>query len=298
MATNMALINKRQLVSLDTKIYEQAKLQLAGRSLFPTFNVPRMTQAYAYDVIKVTGKARRAAQSGRNTDTPVGDETKTRAFSPMTEWEYAIEYSDREVEMAQAANDNQFTTRKASQAGRAMAEYEDKVIFNGIPEDNIVGVTEKPDKTGFQELKPAKTLDQMDSKQLLAYFKEASHLITDLGYSNQKPNLLITTDVESILDNFYNEYRETTVEDYISKYFSQIRVVKELEGKFTGRKQDMALIYLNDPDTVGIPTAIPMEREWQEHFEGRTKIKYHEKFGGVVVRYPRHFVQLPGLTKA
>lgn len=297
MATNMAVINERQLLALDTHVYEQAKQQLVGRSLFSSLSVPRYAPAYGYDVIKTTGKARRSAMSGRNTDTPVGDETRKRVYVPMTQWEFGIEYTDDEVGVAQAAGDRDFLNRKGNQAARAMAEYEDKVIFNGEKEDDINGLTESIDKTGFQELKPDKTLDQMDGKQLLNYFKTASHKITDLGFSNEKPTLLITTGIETLLDNFYNEYRDNTIEEYISKYFKEIKVAKELEAKYTGRKQDMALAFLTDSDTAQIPTAYGMERQYSDHREGRTKIKYRERFGGVAVRYPRHFVQLPGLTK-
>ncbi|MBP2057890.1 hypothetical protein J2Z60_001065 [Lactobacillus colini] len=298
MPYNMSLISKRDLIALDTHIYQQAKIQLAGRSLFKSFPVPRTASSYGYDVIKTTGKARRASETGRNTDTPVGDETRVRQYMPMTEWEYGIEYTDIELEEANAAGDTQFLTRRGNQAMRAMAEYEDKVIFNGVKDDNINGITSSKDKTGFQELKPEKILEEMSGEQMLNYFKKASHLITDLGYSNDKPVLLVTAGIETLLDTFYNEYRDNSVEDYVKKYFKEVRVIKELEAKYTGRKQDMALAYLDDADTAGIPTAIPLERVYQEHFKARTEIKYHEKFGGVVVRYPKHFVQMPGLTKA
>lgn len=297
MAFNMATYNERSLVALDNRVFEQAKMQLVGRTLFPSLNVPRTAPAYGYDVIKTTGKARRVGQSGRNTDTPVGDSTKKRFYVPMTEWEYGIEYTDRQVEEAQAAKDTDFLNRKANQAARAMAEYEDKVIFNGSPEDGINGITSSIEDTGFQELVPTNKggLGAMKPEEIRAYFKSASHLITDLHYSNAKPVLLITDAIESALDNYFNEYRDKTIEDEISKYFDSIVVAKELEPKFTDRDLDMGLIYLKDEETAVIPTAIKLERDWEEHFEGRTKIHYHEKFGGVAVRHPSHFVQLPDL---
>lgn len=293
---NTALISKRDLINLDKKVYSPKNVQLNGRSLFSSIKVGRYDEYYAYDVIEVTGKAKRSGS--RNTDTPVGDETKHRYFTPITQFEYAIEYSDDELGRAQQVGDTEFVARKGNQAARAMAEYEDKVIFNGIDEDGIVGLTNKQEKTGFQYDAPDQTLDKMTNEQKLNYFKEVSHLITDLGYSSAKPILAITNATETILDTPYNEYNaDKTVEDMISKYFSSIRIIKELESTYTSRSLDMGLAFLNDSDTAVIPDAMPVQRTLNQHLDERTKIKYKERFGGVAVRYQTHFVTLGNLAK-
>lgn len=296
MATNTATISKHDLISLDKKVYTPKTVQLNGRSLFSSIPVGKYDEYYAYDVIETTGKAKRSGS--RNTDTPVGDETKQRYFTPITQFEYGIEYSDDELGRAQQIGDTGFVARKGTQAARAMAEYEDKVIFNGLPEDNIVGLTNSIDKTGFQSQQATKTIDQMTTEEMLNYFKSASHMITDLGYSSDKPTLLITNAIETALDTPYNEYNaDKTVEDMIGKYFDSIRVIKELESTFTGRPLDMGLVLLTDPDTAGIPDAMPVQRVLNQHLDNRTKIKYKERFGGVAVRYQTHFVQLGKLAK-
>lgn len=293
---NTALITKRDLINLDKKVYTPQDVELKGRKYFSSIMCAPYDEYYAYDVVESTGKARRSV--ARNTNTPVGDEKKNRFFTGMTKFEYALEYTDDQVGRANQIGDTDFVPRKGLRAARAMAEYEDKVIFNGESDDNIIGLTESIAKTGFQEAKPTDTLDKMDNEAILKYFKEASHLITDLGYSAQKPILLLTNAAESILDTPFNEYNaNTTVEDMISKYFSTIDTCQELESKFTKRSADMGLIFLNDQDTCGIPDAQPVHRSSMDHIRDRTTIVYKEVFGGVAVRYQTHFVQLPGLAK-
>lgn len=296
MANNTAMITSRDLITLDKKIYAPKKFDLTGRNLFSKIPVGRYDETYAYDVIESFGKAVRSGS--RNTDTPVGDERKSRFFTSITQFEYGIEFSDDELGRAQEVGDTGFLTRRANQAVRAMAEYENQVIFNGLPQDNIVGITNSIEKTGFQSAKPDKTLDQMTNEEMLNYFKQVSHKITDLGYSSDKPILLITNAIETILDNPFNEYNaDKTVEDMIGKYFSEIKVVRELESTYTKRPLDMGIALLNDEDTAGIPIGMQVQRTLNQHLDERTKIKYKERFGGVAVRYPSHFVQLSNLAK-
>ncbi|MDB6265348.1 encapsulin [Lactobacillus amylovorus] len=293
---NTAMITKRDLIDLDKKVYSPAHVELNGRKFFRSFPIGRYQEYYAYDVYEATGKARRSGS--RNTDTPVGDETKHRYFAPVTQFEYGIEYTDDELGRAQEVKDTGFVSRRGDQAARAMAEYEDKVIFNGIKEDNIIGLTNKKDDTGFQYEAAPKTLDQMTNEEMLHYFKAVSHKITDLHYSSDKPILAITDAVETILDTPFNEYNaDKTVEDMIGKYFSQIKVIPELESKYTGRSLDMGLAFLNDADTASIGDAMPVQRTLFQHLDERYKIKYKERFTGVIVRYPSHFVTLDKLCK-
>lgn len=291
---NTALINRRELITLDKKIYSPKKLQLNGRNLFQPITGGQYDEAYGYDVVETSGTAQRSGS--RNTDTPVGDETKHRYFTGYTSFEAAVEFSDDEIGRARKVGDTDFLNRKTNQAIREMFEYENKVIFNGQPEDYIVGLTESADKTGFVQSTPTKKLDKMTNDELLKYFKGVSHQITDLHFSDQKPRLLISDALDTILDTPFNEYNiDKTVKDVISKYFSKIDAIPEMEAKYTGRDLDMGLCFLNDDETAGIPYAEKINRILNQHFDRQTKIKYRERFGGVVFRYPTHIVQMNDL---
>ena len=291
---NTALISKRELVTIDKKIYSPKKLTLNGRNLFQPIQCGQYDQAYAYDVVETSGVAKRSGS--RNTDTPVGDETKHRYFTGFTSFETGVEFSDDEIGRARAVGDDQFLNRKTDQAVRSMYEYENKVIFNGQPEDYIVGLTEKVDKTGFAQSTPTKKLDKMTNDELRRYFKEVSHQITNLHFSDQKPRLLITDKVDDLLDNPYNEYSDDTTRDKISKYFSSIDPIPEMAAEYTGRDLDMGLCFLNDTETGGIPYAEKINQILNQHLDRQTKIRYREIFGGVVIRYLNHVVQLNDLV--
>lgn len=296
--TQMSTIAKSpDLIDLDTHVFTRSKQVLNGRSLFSSRASTKYKESYAFDALDVTGKATRAGSTGRSTSIPVGDETKERQFFPFTMWQFAIEYTDDQLGEANEANDTGFLARKGDQASRALAEYENKVIFNGIKEDNIIGLTQSKDKTGFQqhELSNKGGLEAMTPEQIKDYFKQASRKITKLGYSTQKPILLITSDIEDKLDVDYNQYSEKSIEDRISKYFSQIKVIPELEKQYTGRKSDMGIVMLNDSNTAEIIDAIRLERQWEYYEKGVHQIAYRQKSTGVVYRYPSHFVQLPML---
>lgn len=293
---NTATITGRELIALDKKVYVPKKMQLNGRNLFNPIDCDPYDEAYGYDVIETSGEAQRSGS--RNTDTPVGDETKHRYFTGFTSFEYGIEFTDDELGRARKVGDTQFTQRKADQAVRSILEYENKVIFNGQPEDYIVGLTEKSDKTGFAQSTPSTKLNDMTSEQMLNYFKQVSHKITNLHFTDQKPRLLITDAVEELLDVPYNEYNaQTTIETMLGKYFSRIDAIPEMEAKYTKRDLDMGLVFLNDDETGGIPYAEKINRILNEHMHRRTTIKYREKFGGVVIRYLNHVVQLNDLIK-
>ncbi|RVU70017.1 MULTISPECIES: major capsid family protein [Lactobacillus] len=293
---NTATITQRELVTIDKKIYVPKKLQLNGRNLFNPIDCGPYDEAYGYDVVETSGEAQRSGF--RNTDTPVGDETKHRFFTGFTSFEFGVEFTDDEVNRARAVGDSKFIDRKTDQATRTMLEYENQVIFNGQPEDYIIGLTEKADKTGYAQSTPTTKLNDMTTEQLLNYFKKVSHKITDLHFNDQKPRLLITDAVEELLDVPYNEYNaDKTVEEMISKYFSRIDAIPEMEAKYTGRNLDMGLVFLNDDETGGIPYAEKINRILNEHLHRRTTYKYREKFGGVVIRYLNHVVQLNDLIK-
>lgn len=291
---NTALISKRELVTIDKHIYSPKKLTLNGRNLFQPIQCGQYDQSYAYDVVETSATAQRSGE--RNSDTPVGDETKHRYFTGFTSFETAVEFSDDEIGRARYVHDDQFLTRKTDQAVRAMYEYENKVIFNGQAEDYITGLTESEEKTGFAQSTPTKKIDKMTPEEIRNYFKAVSHMITDLHFTDQKPRLLITDTVDTILDTPYNEYNaDKTTKDMISKYFSQIDAIPELEAQYTGRDMDMGLCFLNDTETGGIPYAEKINQILNQHLDRQTKIKYREKFGGVVIRYLNHVVQLNDL---
>ena len=113
---NTATITGRELVTIDKHIYAPKKLQLNGRNLFQPINCGQYDEAYGYEVIEEAGEAQRSCF--RNTDTPVGDETKHRYFTGFTSFEFGVEFTDDEVGRARAVGDNQFINRNTDYAVR------------------------------------------------------------------------------------------------------------------------------------------------------------------------------------
>lgn len=304
---NTGLIKREQLEYIDKVVYSPKQVDLIGRSLFQSIKCKPWQHYYDYDVL--TGNAKAREFTNRQTDIPTVDATITSNSVPITEYTLAADYSVEELGEAQEAGFDLLNT-KAQLVARGMAEYEDKLIFNGLSKSDsnlsmdILGLTSPVSKTGFQEIKAPDTLENMtksDNIKLRNFFQVAVNKITSLaGYANAKPILALPRAEMITLDRPFNEYNpQQTVLSMIQPWFSKVITVPNFEAKNFGgasNKKDMGMIFLNDRDVVGIPDAMPLHHLPTEYSHTTTTIPYMERTGGLAIRYPSAFVRIDGIN--
>jgi len=304
---NNGYLTREQLTWVDSVIKQPKTQELTAMSLFKTFSVPAWTTQTRYKVMTTSGEA--APYVDGATDIPVVDMNMTEATSNLTDLSIAVRYSRQQLGEAEQGGVD-ILTPMATRARRALAEAENKLIFNGNHNSNaalnINGLTDSAKKLGVQEATAPVAFDHLadDSSNNLKirnWIKDAVSKITHLvGYSNAKPILALPQSAIDALDMPYNEYNpQMTVLEMIRPWFSQIKPVPELEHQnfgLNGNKEDMGYIFLNDSDTVQIPIAQPVTALQQEYRDGWTKIPYTERLGGLVMYYPHAFVQLHGIN--
>lgn len=304
---NNGYLTREQLTWVDNVVKEPKTQELTAMSLFKTFSVPEWTTQTRYKVMTTSGEA--APYVDGASDIPVVDMNMTEATSNLTDLSIAVRYSRQQLGEAKQAGVD-ILTPMATRARRALAEAENKLIFNGNHNSNsdlnINGLTDPASKLGVQEATAPVSFDHLaDDKdnnlKIRNWLKAAVSQITHLaGYSNVKPILALPQSAIDALDMPYNEYNpQMTVLEMIRPWFSQIKPVPELEHQNFGRngnKEDMGYIFLNDSDTVQIPVAQQVHSLEQEYARGWTTVPYVERLGGLVMYYPHAFVQLHGIN--
>lgn len=305
---NKGYLTREQLTYVDNVIKTPKVQELTAMSLFNTFNVPAWTEQTKYKVMTTAGQA--ADYVDGADDLPVVDLGVTESASNLTDIGIAVRYSRQQLGEAQQVGMD-ILTPMAVRARRAIAEAENKLIFNGKhnsdPALNINGLTDSANKLGVQEATAPVTFDDLASDsdnnlKIRNWLQESVSKITHLaGYSNAQPILALPQNAIDKLDMPYNQYNpQMTVLQMIKPWFSQIKAVPEFEHQNfgpNGNKKDMGYIFLNDAATVQIPIAQPVHQLQQEYHSGRTTVPYVERIGGLVMYYPHAFVQLHGINK-
>ena len=297
--SNNFVVTARQLEALDEVVYSPADEALLGRQLFSVKKVDPLAKNYTYQVANGYGQATR--WTNRMTDIPSVDVGLTEYTQPITDFTLALEFSDLEVSQANKNGVN-LPTEQATVLGRAMAEYEDKLIFNGDDEAGILGLTSSG--YGAQELKAvnasgsATAMSKMTPDEIYAYLKEAKSKITHLkGYSQVRPILVLPQDEYDVLDSPWNAYQDVTILQKIQNegWFGQIRAVPELAKDANQTQADVGFVIANTAEVVQIIDAMPVTRGQEEHSNMRTKIPYLQRSGGLAIRYPHGIVKLSGI---
>lgn len=304
---NKDYLTREQLTYVDNVIKTPKERELTAMSLFHTFSVPAWTKQTTYKVMTTAGQAAHYVDGAD--DIPVVDMNVTESASNLTDIAIAVRYSRQQLGEAQQVGMD-ILTPMATRARRALAEAENKLIFNGLhnsnPALNINGLTDPVSKLGVQESTAPVTFDALaddpdNNLKIRNWLKDAKSKITHLaGYSNAQPILALPQSAIDQLDMPYNQYNpQMTVLQMIGPWFKDIKAVPELEHQnfgSNGNKQDMGYIFLNDADIVQIPVAQQVQQLQQEYHSGRTTITYTERLGGLVMYYPHAFVQLHGIN--
>lgn len=309
----MAYLTREQLTYVDNTVRQPNQRELTAMSLFHTFQVPAWTPSTRYKVMTTAGQAGDYVDGADNL--PTVDLNMTEASSNLTDIGIAIRYSRQQVGEAQQANID-ILNPMAIRARRAIAEAENKIIFNGKHNSNaalnINGLTDPAKTLGVQEATAPVAFDDMfvdgdnattanNNLKIRNWFQDVVGMITHLaGYSNAKPILGLPQSSIDRLNRPYNDYNpQMTVLNMISPWFSQVKAIPEFEHQYfgaKGNKNDLGYIFLNDQSIAQIPIAQSVHALQQEYHNGWTTIPYVERLGGLVMYYPHAFVQLNGIN--
>lgn len=295
---NTTILNKRTLTYLDKKLYSATEVPLIGRSLFTSMKVDPWTDFIKYNVVETTGKA--VKYTNRMTNIPTGDENITEQGAYITSSVFATTYSNEELAKAQQSKIN-LLDYKQKETARALAEREDKLIFNGEPDSNpalnIYGLTSDAKKTGYQSEDAPADLSTIEPEKWVNWFNDMLDKVTLDGYENMKPVLVLPKRAKHLLKRIYNEYNvDKTLYTMIKDDIADIKFTDALKGENIGKgKDDMGLLMFTDSTTAQIVDAMPPTRQQVEYANMVTKITYLQRLGGVIVRKPNAIMQLNGL---
>lgn len=306
---NTGLMTREQLTHIDKIVYAPKQAELIGRSLFQSIECSPWDNAYRYSVISGTGQAHE--YTNRETDTPTVDASLSDAQVPILQYALAADYSIQEIGISKQVGFD-LLNQKAQLVARGMAEFEDRLIFNGHHDSkaslNVDGLTTPVSETGFQEATAPDTFAKLTAAdnttgnvELRNFFQDVVDMITSLpGYANAKPILALPKAEMTMLNRPFNEYNpQQTVLTMIQPWFSRIITVPNFEAKYFGaksNKKDMGMVFLNDPEVAAIPDAMPLTRLQPEYKDTVTRVTYLERTGGLAVRYPSAFVRLDNIN--
>lgn len=303
---NNVIATKRALTEVDKVIRTPNEVELSGRRLIRPIAINSGRRYYDYKMAKSTGTA--VLHNDGQTDTPVVDTTLTEESARIVEYSSALEYTESELEMAAEEGFDVLRARSV-QVRRALAEMENRIIFNGInantgkEEDNLIGLTTDSKISHFQEATaPIKFADTVEnesgSNQIRNWLQDVADMITTQpGFNNSKPVLLLPTKAVSYINRPFNKYNiGTTVKSLLSEFFQRVEAIPELGSKYTAQQQDMGIVLMNTEDVVGYPvakTATPYPAVQKQG--GTIMQEYYQRTGGLVAYHPEAIVQLKGI---
>lgn len=324
--TNVAY--SKMFNEVDPVVLEPKKDDLLGRTMFQVnYTKNKWANTWTWTWKERMGQAsdyaNRAVDAVTTTDVTYHEE-----IGYITEKSASFEYSEEDLERASEGHYDEVTD-KAGATHDALADWEDRVIFNGIDDSKrpIYGLTFDPAKAGYQTMKdddkapvtlqhvvdPANTDSYADAFKLINWFKDAAAKITLLpGYHNVKPTLALPSREYNLITRpLMNQYTPDrtlwgmiqSTENGNQPTFADIKCVPELDAQYwntqTGKagKRNMGIVYLDTPDVARIKIAMEPQRIGSpEPHDMKYKQFYMERMGGLDLRFPAGIVQLDGLN--
>jgi hypothetical protein len=293
MVTATGVLERRDLVALETRLLQVPEGELVGRKLFHNnTSINPGAESYGYDIMTRTGVAKFIANG--STELPLVDVDFTRAFNPLVSIGAGAQWTLQELRAASMAH-VPINAAKIDTVRRAMSEKEDKLIFVGAPELGIKGITNAegiqvvPSSAKWSTMTPEKIVDQIGSARKLAKkmpgFEQASYVL-----------ILPTDQFEDISRIRYNDYEPKTILQIIQGYnwFTQIISTQAMSGTGDGGS-DAALIANNADDVCEILVASDVTLLQQENYSLFTKQGAEARVGGAAVRIPYQFVRIDGI---
>lgn len=291
------LLRPQDLEAVDKKIYEPKKEELKARTILNVkTDVPAGAETYSYDVMTRSGAAKILAPGA--TDIPLVDADLKRHTVNIYSIATAFNLSVQEIRNAQMAR-RPVEVTKADTARKAIAEKENKLVWMGDKDHNILGVV---NATGIQVLavpnNEAGTSTKWKDKkgvEIVEDIKKAKNLVNKLP-GHEADTLLVAAEKYEHLEKVYNEHMMQTCLQYIQSqnWFKRIDYTSDLNEQGTGGT-DCFLVFDSSPDVVEMLVSMDITRHPQEYKFPNYKIPLEERCGGAIVRYPMAIVRGEGI---
>lgn len=292
-----AVLRPQDLEAVDKKIYEPKKEELKARTILNVkTDVPAGAETYSYDVMTRSGAAKILAPGA--TDIPLVDADLTRHTVNIYSIATAFNLSVQEIRNAQMAR-RPVEVTKADTARKAIAEKENKLVWMGDKDHNILGVV---NATGIQVLAVNNNAGGTSTKwkdktgvEIVEDIKKAKNLVNKLP-GHMADTLLVAADQYEHLEKVYNVNTMQTCLQYIQSqnWFKRIDYTSDINGQGTAGT-DCFLVLDSSPDVVEMLVSMDITRHQQEYKFPNYKIPLEERCGGAIVRYPMAIVRGEGI---
>ncbi|MFF5994274.1 family 1 encapsulin nanocompartment shell protein [Lysinibacillus sp. KU-BSD001] len=292
-----AMLRPQDLEAVDKKLYEPKKEELKARTILNVkTDVPAGAETYSYDVMTRSGSAKILAPGA--TDIPLVDADLKRHTVHIYSIATAFNLSVQEIRNAQMAR-RPIEVTKADTARKAIAEKENKLVWIGDEDHNILGVV---NATGIQVLAVDNNAGGASTKwkdktgeEILEDIKKAKNLVNKLE-GHEADTLLVSSEQFEHLEKVYNRTTMQTVLQYIEsqKWFKRIDYTSDITGQGTAGV-DCFLVFDSSPDVVEMLVPMDITRHPQEYKFPNYKIPLEERCGGAIVRYPMAIVRGEGI---
>ena len=289
--TNETMFLKRQLESIEGKIYEFKQRELKYRNFIPVSNRDNPgAETITYRMLRKVGMAKIVANYAK--DLPRADAYMTEYTQKVKTIASSVGYNTQEIRAAQMAN-VPLDIEKSSSMRRAIRELENSICWAGDTETGIIGIL---NNTNIPTLAAAagvggttwalKTAQEIivDVRTVMSQVRQQSNGIHEVNtilmpraqYDLIEGLLINTTTTQTVLQFLKSVYPNVT--------FDVLET--ELDSAFTGGTEDGLFAYEKDADVLEqrIPlelTLLPIEARGLE-----LMICGEARNGGVVVRYP------------
>lgn len=324
---NTAVALKNVFNKMEAVVAEPQQGELLARTLFQIDNnLQKWDNTYSYLWKEKAGAA--SDSTDRATDTTTTDVTYHEEIGFINQKTSAIEYSQEEIERAQQASANgqvnlDIIQDKAEAAHRAIAEWEDNLIFNGNNNTSypIYGLTSDPKKAGFQTSSAPITLDKLvnpvenedpyeTANKIVNWLMDSANKVRFLpGFAGKQLILALPQEQASYIERSFSKYNPSDnvykmLQSNITQTFSRIVGVPEFSGENrdaaigTKGHTDVGMIFANTPDVAQIK--LPMDV--QTYSATATPDKYGKYFNtymermGFCIKRPQAFVRLNGIS--
>ncbi|MBC1935185.1 DUF2184 domain-containing protein [Listeria grandensis] len=296
-----ATLQAQDLESIDKVLYQAKEDELTARTLFSIkTDIPAGARTHTYRILSRSGAAKIIANGAD--DLPLVDADLTEHTIKIHTIAAGFKYSIHELRESQEGNyGTPIDATRAATARKAIAEKENRIVWQGEAKHNIVGVCSTP---GIQVLNASATgtgnstkFADKTSEQIIEDFRQARKKVVVLpGYSSLRLSVAVPADQYEELGRRYSDYDSRTILEVLQSrpWFKTIRSVSDLVGVGTGGTDSM-LLFDDSPETMEMLIPMDITQLQAEWSYPNWKIPVEERCGGVLIRFPMAVVRVDGI---
>ncbi|UML80372.1 MULTISPECIES: encapsulin [Leptospira] len=288
----MPILHKNDLLFIESVLLTPEKEELQFRRIL------RVNQSYApyareigYDVLKTRGRASIVAAGAKNQKSEITGESIERITQPAIDIESTVTYSEDELEAMMAKRNLgkgpffALDQVRIETARNEIAEAEDYVGFNGVPELKVEGLLTKE---GIKK-ETVPSFDTLTASQILS---ELHNGIAKVGKGNRwNPRTLVLCPEDYYrLIKPLNDFVMVTLLEWFKQnglYFNNIVKTNSLSAENNVLGKNLFLVMDSSPKVAeaAVLKDITLGRPVTD-YRGDTDMLVRERFGGALVRFP------------